>query len=171
MRYLRRATVYAIPDASIERLTREIVRGNIDAGYQRAIFIHCGTNNLYRDTPTIICEKMATLYDTIRYRNWNCKIVISGMIMRPRDEENDVVFTEKGEPLLADKRCDANDLLTEMVRMKGGELLKSWKCIMVKDRANTAMYYRDGLHLSVAGIDRFSQYIINNIGRALSKKN
>jgi hypothetical protein len=92
------------------------------------------------------------------------------MIMRPRDEENDIVFSEEGEPLLANKRREANDLLAKMLRIKGGELIKSWKCLMVGAHPNTAMYYRDGLHLSVVGVDRFSQYIINNIGRVLSKR-
>ena len=86
-----------------------------------------GTNNLARDSPEQICEKMAALIDIIKARNRSCKILVSGMIMRPQDELTDVKYTRKGDPSLATKRRDANTLIDGMVREKGAFLMKTWR--------------------------------------------
>ena len=171
IRFLRRAKVYSVPGASVERLIGEVVRGDVSVSHQKLILIAVGTNNLYRETPQQICDRMETLHDAIRYRNPYCQIVISGLIIRPQDEKNDIVFTVKGNPSLVKKRIETNDLLEIMIHRKGGAIMESWKILMVDDNANTLMYHTDGLHLSDMGIYRFTQYLINYIGQKLSKTN
>jgi hypothetical protein len=76
-------------------------------------------------------------------------------------------FYNQGDATLATKRRDSNDLIKIMLREKGVEMLRTWECLMMGSSPNRHMYYRDGLHLSDLGIERMTQYIINNIGRLL----
>jgi lysophospholipase L1-like esterase len=169
IRYLKIATVHAIPGAKIERFTSEIRRGKISVYSQRAILVHLGTNNLSRDTAKEIRDKMETLIDTIRAKNPSCKILVSGIIMRPQDEKSDIKYTRKGDSSLAQKRRDANTLMEGMLRKKRGFLMKSWVPLMTGPIPNPGMYYKDGLHLSDRGVARFTEYMILNLGRFLPK--
>jgi lysophospholipase L1-like esterase len=169
IRHLKRASVQAIPGGKIERFVEEITKGTIDVSFQRACLIHLGTNNLAKDSPTVICEKMSTLVECVRARNPTCKIMVSGIIMRPQDEKTDIKYTRKGNPTLAETRRKANDAMELMLRGCGGFLLKTWVPLMTGPIANPAMYYEDGLHLSDAGIIRITEYLIQNIGRFLPK--
>jgi lysophospholipase L1-like esterase len=167
VRHLRRTQVYAIPGVRIERLTDEIRRGVIDISYQNAILVCAGTNNLSKDSPELICDKMSRLIDVIRSRNAECQIMISGIIIRPVDEDEEKVYKRKGDPSLITKRRDANDLLESMVRARGATMFETWRALMVGSYANRAMYGDDGLHLSDKGIRRITQYLINCLGGAL----
>ena len=169
VRALQRTAVYAIPGAKIERFTTEISRNKIDVSFQKAILVHLGTNNLEKDTAEEICEKMAVLVNLIRAKNPQCKLLISGIIMRPQDEETAVVYTRKGKPSLAIKRRVANDLIQAMLRERGAFQMKTWVPLMNGPIANPDMYWRDGLHLSDEGMERITEYIINVLGRFLPK--
>jgi lysophospholipase L1-like esterase len=171
VRHLKRTSVYAIPGATIERLTGEIIRGNIDISFQRAVCVCAGTNNLCRDTPAQICGKLATLVDTIRNRNVDCIIMISGIIIRPCDEDEDdeqrYTRTRGGDANLAKARRETNDMIKPMLQARGATLLATWKVLMMGSKANRYMYANDGLHLSDAGVYRITQYLINCLGVAL----
>ena len=167
IRHLRRASVYSIPGADIERMYSEITRGNIDVSYQKCVFVQIGTNNLSRDSPPEICAKMSCLLDAIRSRNKQCKIVFCGIIIRPRDENTAQYFYQQGDTTLAVKRREVNDLIALMLNEKGAFLLHSWECLMSGSSVNELMYYRDGLHLSDMGVTRMTQYFINVIGHTL----
>ena len=169
VRHLRRASVQAIPGATIERFIHEIRICTIDVSFQKACLIHLGTNNLSKDTPSLICDKMAALIGVIRERNPSCKILVSGIIMRPQDEETDTKYIRKGNPTLAVKRRDTNDMMEAMLRKCGGFLMKTWVPLMNGPIANPDMYWIDGLHLSDEGIIRITDYIILNLGRFLPK--
>jgi hypothetical protein len=159
--------VHSIPGANIERFIEEIRRDRIDVSFQRAALIHLGTNNLEKDTPAQITEKMAHLVDLIKARNPNVKIMVSGIIMRPQDEQTDTKYTRKGKPTLAVKRRDANAMIEEMLRGRGGFQMQTWVPLMKGHVADPDMYWLDGLHLSEDGIERITAYLIQNLGRFL----
>jgi hypothetical protein len=172
IRFLRRAVVHAIPGATVERLLGEITRGNIDVSYQKCVLIHVGTNNLGRESPTAICNRMAVLYDEIRNRNSSCTIIFSAIIIRPKDEDRNLYFMEQGEVSLIEKRLELNYLAATMLRLRGGQLLRTWNCLM-KGKGpnhvpNLALYHTDGLHLNDLGVTRMTQYLVNCLGRVLS---
>jgi lysophospholipase L1-like esterase len=169
VRHLRRTQVHAIPGARIERFTDEIQRGIIDVSYQRAVLVCAGTNNLCKDTTIQISEKMAALVEMIRSRNADCIIMVSGIIIRPVDEDEEKTWKRKGDPSLVDKRRQANDMMEPMLTARGVTMFETWNALMIESTANRAMYGDDGLHLSVKGLKRIRQYLINCLGGALPR--
>jgi hypothetical protein len=170
VRYLRRTKVYAVPGADLDRLAQEIRRGKVDVSFQRAILVHAGTNNLQANSPQEIRRKTEILVDTIRARNATAKIMISGILVRPRDEVNGGMYTRRGHITLALRR-QANLLVQRMIQARGDIYLKSWKCVMVNQGPNHLYYHTDGLHLSDRGVYRIQQYLVNCLGRACPQNN
>ena len=169
-RHLRRTCVHSIPGAKIERFKDEINRFNIDVSYQKVILLHLGTNNLSKDPPSLITSKMFELIDAIRSKNPSCKVLVSGIIMRPQDELDDAKYTRKGNISLIIKRRVSNALIEGMLAARGEiPLLWSWIPLMKGSVANEGMYSEDGLHLNRAGINRFRAYLVKNLNGALSK--
>jgi lysophospholipase L1-like esterase len=142
-----------------------VCRGNIQVQNVRVILIQAGTNNLQKDSAPLIAEKMAYLHDVIRERNPTATLLFSGIIYRPRDEENDIVFSRKGERYLATKRHEANTRVEELLWPRGGIQLKTWRKFMVGSNPDYNMFEPDGLHLNEEGLLRIKQYLINCIGR------
>jgi hypothetical protein len=169
VRYLKRATVHAIPGAKIERFIEEISQGRINMSFQKAALIHLGTNNLEKDSPSEITRKMADLVDLIKAKNPEVKIMVSGIIMRPQDEKTDVKYTRKGKTSLASKRREANSMIEDMVRERGGFQMQTWIPLMKGHAANPDMYWEDGLHLSVKGLEKITAYLVQNLGRFLPR--
>ena len=167
VRHLRWTVVHAVPGANIERIISDITRGIIDVSKFLLICVHLGTNNLESDTAQQICNRMSTLFDVIRARNATCKILFSGIVIRPQDEDYDRVYTKEGKTSLAAKRREANSLIADMLRVKGGTQLETWKSLMKGHHANQAMYEDDGLHLTTKGVARIRQFLINCIANAL----
>jgi lysophospholipase L1-like esterase len=171
VRFLKRTQVYAIPGATIERLTDEIYRHRIDVSYQKAILLCIGTNNLSsNDTAAEICAKMASLVDMVRSRNTNGLILVSGIVIRPCDEDSDYNYTRKGDALLIQKRRDVNDLIDPMLAQRGAIQICTWKSLMKGPFANRAMYGDDRLHLSDKGVRRITQFLINSLGNVLPRE-
>jgi lysophospholipase L1-like esterase len=169
VRHLRRTYVHAIPGARIERIDEDIKGGIIDVSFQRAVVVCAGTNNLSRDTPHEICDKMAALVDTIRSRNSDCLIMVSGIIIRPVDEDEERTWKRKGDPSLVEKRRQANDMMEPMLKARGVTMLETWSALMINSTANRAMYGDDGLHLNYKGLNRIQQFLLNCLGGALPK--
>lgn len=168
MNGLRRTIVQSVPGATIERLTSDIVRGIIDVSPFKLVAVLAGTNNLESDPPPIICERMSVLHDTIRSHNPECKILISGLLHRARDEDNDIKWTVRGEPRLSKARDETNTLLEAMVSEKQATFLKTWKTLMNKTVLNCGLYANDGLHLTDHGVYRVKLSLLSNIGRSLA---
>jgi hypothetical protein len=111
---------------------------------------------------------MATLLDTIRARNPSCKLVVSGIIIRPQDEITDVKFTRPGNRFLILKRRFTNSVMEPMVEARGGTFLWTWLTLMTGSVAATGLYSEDGLHLNLKGIQKITKYLSKNLDRALS---
>jgi hypothetical protein len=129
MRALQKSIVHAIPGADIERLRKEVQRGTINVRPFQAVVICAGTNSLEKNTPEDLCDQMAALHDLIKQQNPTCKILISGILTRPRDEDNGITFTKPGNRALSPKRTDSNTLLKEMAKSKGCTFLSTWKTL------------------------------------------
>jgi hypothetical protein len=111
---------------------------------------------------------MAALIDLVRLQNPTCKILVAGILTRPRDENNGITFTVKGNPALSPKREEANTLLKDMVSEKKCTFLQLWKSLEIKGITNMKNYANDGLHLSDEGVYRVKMNLISNIGRELA---
>ena len=168
MNALRKTVVHAIPGADIERLSSEIQRGTIKVYGFRAVLISAGTNSLEKNSPAQLCDQMASLIDLVRHRNPTCKIIVTGILTRPRDEDNGITFTVPGNPALSPKRNESNALLKEMVLAKKHTFLSIWKSLEVKGVTNVNNYADDGLHLSTTGLYRIRLNFLSNIGRELA---
>jgi lysophospholipase L1-like esterase len=149
-------------------LINDIRRGAINVNSYRAVVICAGTNSLEENTPSQLCDQMATLIDLIRQINPPSKIIISGILTRPRDENNGIVFTVKGNPALSPRRSESNTLLKEMAHIKNCTFLSTWKSLEIKGVTNMGNYADDGLHLSTTGLYRIRLNLLSNIGRELA---
>jgi hypothetical protein len=168
MKALRKTIVHALPGADIERLSSEIRRGTIKVGGFKAVVICAGTNSLEKNTPTQLCEQMATMIDLVRNRNPTTKIIVAGILTRPRDEDNGIKFTVPGIPALSPKRTDSNAMLKQMVLAKNCTFLSIWKSLEIKGITNVGNYSEDGLHLNSTGLYRIRLNLLSNIGRELA---
>jgi lysophospholipase L1-like esterase len=168
MKALRKTVVHAVPGADIERLSGEIRRGTIIVHGYMAVLISAGTNSLEKNTPTQLCDQMATLIEQVRHLNSTCKIIVTGILTRPRDEDNGIKFTVEGNPSLSPKRSESNTLLKEMVLAKKCTFLSIWKSLEIKGITNVDNYCDDGLHLSPTGLYRIRLNLLSNIGRELA---
>jgi lysophospholipase L1-like esterase len=168
MKALRKTVVHALPGADIIRLRDDISRGTINVRSYKAVVICAGTNSLEKYNPPELCDQMAALIDLVKLQNPSCKIIVSGILTRPRDEDNGITFTVKGNPALSPKRNDSNILLNEMASAKQCTFLSTWKSLEIKGVTNIKNYANDGLHLSDEGLHRVKLNLLSNIGRELA---
>ena len=106
----------------------------------KAIILHCGTNNLRRDSPEVVANKVISLAVKVKRRVAN--VAVSGIIMRTDSNE------------LEQKRREANELIKRGLHQHHVDFI---------DHENINSYHLDnsGLHLNQFGTNILSGNFID----------
>ena len=81
----KHSDLYAVGGATVSTLYRSLVHGNIPVQDYQLIIVHIGTNDYGNDEVDNFKCNIDLLVRTIHRLNSNAKIVLSGIIPRPRD--------------------------------------------------------------------------------------
>ena len=128
-----------------------IINGNLPRDLKVAV-IHCGTNNIDRNTPVEIKDGIVSIVEALCKIRPNIKIIITGLL--PRDvflskRREDIVLVNN----LLERWCRENKKTnTHFVKPSG-----NW--ISPNGYLNDALYHTDYLHLSEKGNKKFAEII------------
>ena len=121
--------------------------------YLKFVIIHCGTNNIDHDQPTLIVDGIISIGVTFRDKNKNTKIIITGLL--PRDNARST---------RRKKIIQTNLYLEEQCCLYGFSFIKQdsdWMHGNGELKEN--LFYSDNLHLIEDGNKKFATSIISTI--------
>jgi lysophospholipase L1-like esterase len=127
----------------------------------KVIVIHCGTNNIGKDTPKEIAEGLLTIVDQISMDCPYTRTIVTGLLPRdlePSDFRNDIAEVNK----LLMENIEFSD---EMKNVFFLETAKDW--ILASGRLDESLYFTDCLHLVEAGDEKFAKGIREKIDEVL----
>ena len=127
----------------------------------KIIVIHCGTNNVGKDSPREITEGLLTIVDQISMDCPYTRIIVTGLLPRdlePSDFRNDIAEINK----LLMENIEFSD---EMKNVFFLETAKDW--ILNSGRLDESLYFTDCLHLVEAGDEKFAKGIKEKIDDVL----
>lgn len=125
------------------------------------IVIHCGTNNIGKDTPKQIAEGLLTIVDQIDMDCPYTRTIVTGLLPRdlePSDFRHDIAEVNK----LLLENIEFSD---EMRNVFFLEPDKDW--ILASGRLDESLYFTDCLHLVEAGDEKFAKGIKGKIDEVL----
>jgi hypothetical protein len=147
VRHIKDCAVYSLSGINLEELTR-MVRQNPDlCKNYKTILIHCGTNNIQKDSKETIVLKFKLLIDEIRIINPSVNLLISDILARPIDH------TSHGQRVI-----ETNCLLRGKIPLWNCHLVASHK-ISFRNCKPVPELFLDGLHLNQNGTMKLKQFL------------
>ena len=129
----------------------------------RFLVLHCGTNNIDNDKPTDIAEEILSIANYVHERKPDIVVIIVGLL--PRDQ----FLTSRRQKLNA-----VNDLLDSFCKKIIKEELYFIKPAFDWTHSNgtldKSLYYKDFLHLSEKGNEKFVKSIAEVLNKILESK-
>ena len=123
----------------------------------KIIVLHCGTNNIGKDSPKEIAEGLLTIVDQISIDCPYTRTVVTGLLPRdlePSEFRNDIAEVNK----ILMENIEFSD---EMKNVFFLETAKDW--ILESGRLDESLYFTDCLHLVEAGDEKFAKAIKEKI--------
>jgi lysophospholipase L1-like esterase len=146
IRYVRDCNTISLSGAKIDELSRFLFFHTSILNNTECILIHCGTNNINKNTPSEIVSKLESLINKIKETNPTLTILLSAILPRPIDN------TTTGESVKY-----VNMELKKLCPLWGVCFVASYK-MMFRRGTPVEAYYQDGLHLNENGTRRLRQY-------------
>jgi lysophospholipase L1-like esterase len=145
IRHINDCNVISLSGSTFDDLSNLIAKYPEIISKASSILIHCGTNHITVDSPGTVLTKFCILTNLIIAINSDCKILISSILPRPRDDST-----------FGDKVKDVNKLLKLECSKKKFSFLMTNK-LFLKHGKPIESYFYDGLHLSTSGNMRLRQ--------------
>ena len=120
------------------------------------VVLHCGTNNIDRDTASCIANGILSVAVTFQEKVIGLKVLVTGLL--PRDPEKDSYRREKIEKV--------NKIVKRMCRTKFDDIFfmkqdDDW--IQDNGRLDESLYFTDHLHLIEKGNEKFANSITKSL--------
>jgi lysophospholipase L1-like esterase len=149
----------AFPGAKTHDVYEKICRGELVVSNFDLIFVSLGTNDVSdaNMTPSNVTCGIMNLMDTIHEYNPSARLVVLGMLIRPKDEGTALEY----------KRKLSNTMVRQECRGYGIHFVKACKSLMNGSALKPRVYAHDGLHLNRFGARYLYRTIEGNI-RTLS---
>jgi hypothetical protein len=150
--------VMSYPGARAHDLLLKVCREEINVEGFQMIIGAVGTNDA-SDTsmpPSLAAQGIVLMMACIAAANPRAIIIISGMLIRPKDQGTVVEYRRKLINRMVELKC----------RERGNYFFKTWKCLMTRSSIRARVYARDGLHLNRYGARHVWRRLEGNI-RAL----
>jgi hypothetical protein len=151
--------VMAFPGAKAHTIYEKICKKEIEVAGYDLIFVEIGTNDVsnLELTPSMITCGIMNLMDTIHVYNPEARLVVLGMLVRPRDEGTAIEYRRKLVNVMVKGDC----------KRYGIHFTRAWRSLMNGLSIKPRVYAQDGLHLNRFGARFLYRTIEGNI-RTLS---
>ena len=151
--------VMAFPGATTHMIYEKICKKEIDVVGFDLIFVALGTNDVSDHTlaPSMVTTGIMNLMDTIHIFNPEARLVVLGMLVRPKDEGQAIEY----------RRKLVNNMVQRDCKRYGIHFTKAWRALMNGSDLKPRVYAQDGLHLNRFGARFLYRTIEGNI-RTLS---
>jgi lysophospholipase L1-like esterase len=135
------------------------VRGEINVTGFDLIFVSVGTNDVSDDAlaPSMVTTGIMNLMDTIHTCNPDARLVVLGLLIRPKDEGTALEY----------RRRLVNTMVRQDCKRYGIHFTRAWRALMNGSTLKPRVYAQDGLHLNRFGARFLYRTIEGNI-RTLS---
>ena len=150
--------VQAFPGARAQGLLNKVCKRQLRVEGYYIILAAIGTNDASDLTmpPRLAAMGIIMLMSQIRAINPMAILVVSGLLIRPKDQGTQVEY----------RRRLINTIVQQMCKERGYFFFKSWKCLMTGSNVRQRVYARDGIHLNRFGARHLYRRLEGNI-RAL----
>jgi lysophospholipase L1-like esterase len=151
IRYVKDCRIYALSGINLSELN-SYLKNNVKLldGIQ-SILVHCGTNNITKNSQSDIISQFNNLILTIRNVNPNINILISSILARPID------FDIHGH-----KCAELNSKLKTLCKEHRIRFVASHRLSLCQGRPIENIFY-DGLHLNDVGVRKLKQVFSQNL--------
>jgi lysophospholipase L1-like esterase len=153
--HTKHTRVISYPGARAHDLLIKVVRGEIPLARYRMIIGAVGTNDASDITmpPRLAADGIIMVMSRIAVANPRAILIISGMLIRPKDQGTQIEYRRKLINRIVQLKC----------REKGFYFFKTWKCLMTQSNIRDRVYARDGLHLNRYGARHVWRRLEGNI--------
>jgi len=127
------------------------------------LVIHCGTNNIDRDSPRDIANGIISIGLTLQEKNPGLKVVVTGILPRDLDWSHRRDKIKQTNNYL---KTQCSKKLIDFYFMKEDS---DWT--FADGRLNTEFYYTDHLHLVETGNEKFAKSIAKLLGKLINHEN
>ena len=144
----------------VQHVLWRLKHGELDCD-PKIIVLHCGTNNIGKDSPKEIAEGLLNCVDQISEDCPHTRTIVTGLLPRdlePSEYRKDIAEVNK----LLMENIEFSD---EMKNVFFLETEKDW--ILETGRLNESLYFTDCLHLVEAGDEKFAKAIRGKIDEVL----
>jgi hypothetical protein len=156
-RHIKDCDVYSFSGVSLEEMTKLISSYPSLISSVSTILLHCGTNNIEKDTTETILSKFEALVHVVKSINADAKILISSILPRPLD------FSTLGF-----RATVINSSLKRKCLNWGVYFVATHK-MTLKFGKFCPEFYQDGIHLNQPGVKRVRQFFCQRLAEFGSK--
>jgi lysophospholipase L1-like esterase len=147
--------VMAFPGARSHTIYEKVCSKEIDVALYDLVFVAIGTNDVSDPalTPSMVTTGIMNLMDTIHEFNPQARLVVVGMLIRPKDEGTAIEY----------QRRLVNNMVQQECKRYGIHYTKAWRSLMNGPALKPRVYAQDGLHLNRFGARFLYRTIEGNI--------
>jgi lysophospholipase L1-like esterase len=147
--------VMAFPGATSHTIYEKICKREIVVEGFDLICLAIGTNDVSNEAlaPSMVTTGIMNLMDTIHVFNPEARLVVLGMLVRPKDEGRAIEY----------RRKLVNNMVQGDCKRYGIHFTKAWRALMNGSYLKPRVYAQDGLHLNRFGARFLYRTIEGNI--------
>lgn len=147
---------FGVSGDRVQHVLWRLKNGELDC-QPKIIVLHCGTNNIGKDSPSEIAEGLLTIVDQITVNCPRTRIIVTGLLPRDLDPSNFRRDVDEVNKLLMEN-IEFSD---EMKNVFFLETERDW--VLDNGRLDESLYFTDYLHLVEAGDEKFAKAIRNKV--------
>jgi lysophospholipase L1-like esterase len=157
VRHIKDCDVLSLSGVRLDELLEYVKSNPLLLENRESILILCGTNNIQKNTPENVLNKMKNLVEYLLSVNPRPQVIISAILPRPLDYAT-------SHPIIKQINKELNRLCPRW----GAKYIASFK-LFIKYGRPVDDYYSDGLHLNANGTRRLRQFLSQRLAELGNK--